>query len=375
MSYRCAETNFLVGLFPLFILLLPASVRANGDLDAKGRLMIDYSTYDGVHNEGVNGRQAYIRRARIGLDHDSERGWQAELEVDYDSSSGEIDLKDAKVEFDINQNLAITVGHFKENFSLENTTSSNDIQTLERSTATETFSPGRNFGMSLEGDFRHWYWQFGVFQATVDDNETAHSAITGRSALQLFSSPNGLVHIGVSASQRQMGGQEYEVNEPIAIPEGDKVIESKAYSVNKIQSMAIEGAWVYRRFSLQTEYFAQQIEPEITQGLENPIFDGYYITTSWFLTDHTRQYKNGAFEGFSPHGDERGIEIVARFSEIDLRDQQEGVFANSQLLALNYYLSESVKVLAEYSISEVESPNPDETGDGKAFTVRVSYKF
>lgn len=354
---------------------VPVVAFGAGDLDIKGRLMIDYSTFDGVHNEGSQGAQWYIRRARIGLDHDSERGWQAELEVDYDPSSGEIDIKDAMIEFALNNDLALMVGQFKENFSLENTTSSNDLHTLERSVATEAFSPGRNFGAALEGDYSDWYWQVGLFQAAINDKERAQNALTGRSALRLFKTDNGLVHLGVSLSHRDMGGEDYEINEPIAVAKGDKIIESRDYAAETINTMALEGAWVYKRFSVQTEYFAQEIKPVARTIGKDPVFDGFYIATSFFLTGHRRHYKNGSFEGFEPVADERGVELVARYSQIDLRDQQQGVKAHSYQVALNYYLSEDVTLLIEASASDVDSPDPDENGDGNAITARAIYKF
>ncbi len=367
------------GGLALFLALVlpwvPITAFGAGDLDIKGRLMIDYSTFDGVHNEGSQAAQWYIRRARIGLDHDSERGWQAELEIDYDPSSGEIDIKDAMIEFALNPNLALMVGQFKENFSLENTTSSNDLQTLERSVATEAFSPGRNLGVALEGDYGDWYWQLGLFQAAINDKERARNALTGRSALRLFKTDDGLVHLGVSFSHRDMGGEDYEVNEPIAVPKGDKIIESRGYAAETINTMALEGAWVYKRFSVQTEYFAQQVEPEARTIGEDPVFDGFYISTSLFLSEHRRHYKNGSFEGFEPVADERGVELVARYSQIDLRDLQHGVKAHNYLVALNYYLSEDVTLLLEASASDVDSPNPDEAGDGNAITARAIYKF
>ena len=355
-----------------------SSVSAAGDMDVKGRLMIDYARYDGVHNEGQQGDDWFVRRARIALDHDSERGWEAQLEVDFDADSNEVDLTDAYFKYALTDSLDVQFGKMKESFGLENTTSSNDIQTLERSVGTDVFSPGRNYGVALIGDHSSLYWQLGIFQSARDENEKSSYAYTLRTAFSPVHSKQSVLHLGLSATLRDMAGEDYEINSPIEISVGDKIIESDEYTLDSMQTYALEGAWTYKRFSVQSEYFKQYLKQERSEGAtigDDPDFAGFYTTLSVFFTDHTREYKNGSFEGFNPVGDEHGVELVARYSEIEILDAGEGVVADSLAVTLNYYLSKDVRLLLETSFTDVESSDPDENGKANATSFRVMYKF
>lgn len=346
---------------------------AGGDLDVGGRMMVDYSTYDGLHNDGLRGDDWYIRRARMYLKHDSERGWEGELEVDFDPENGEIDVKEAALEYELSSSTKLSFGKMKETFGLLNSTSSNEILMLERSAASEIFSPGRNYGIALEYETGYFHNNLGVYQTTQDDEGKSHHAVTLRSVYNPVDSDTTTLHFGISGTQRDLGGDNYEVNDPIEVPVGDKFVESPEYALDSLTTVAYEAALIFKRFSLQSEIFQQSLDPIESDGSVK--YDGYHAYASLFLTNHRQQYKNGSFDGFSPHGKEHGIELAAGVSEVNLVHDGAGMIANSVSLSLNYYLSETVRFILHTAKVDLDSSEPDEMGSANSTSLRLIYEF
>lgn len=357
----------------LLLGLIQSSYGASGDLDVGGRIMVDYHRFDGLHNDDLQGDDWHIRRARINVSHDSERGWEGELEIDIDPDSGEVDIKEAAFEYKVSSSTKVFFGKMKEGFGLLNSTSSNDIYMLERSIASEIFSPGRNMGIAMEYEKGDFFNTFGIYQTHQDDENKSHHAFTLRSVYNPVDTDSLTLHLGISATQRNLGGDNYEVNDSIEVPVGSKFVESPEYSLDKLNTYAYEGAVIYKRFSFQTEYFQQSLEP--MEGAAAVDYDGFHAYASWFLTNHRQQYKNGSFDGFSPHGKETGWELVAGVSEVNLVNDGAGMIVNSASLSLNYYLSETVKFVLHTAQVEVDSSEPEEVGDGNSTSLRLVYQF
>lgn len=368
-------SNKIPSAFYLIIPLLSWSSNqclAKEDMDVTGRVMLDYSQFDGIHNDDKSGSDWYVRRARMGIKHDSGRAWQASVEFDFDEKKDEVAVLEAVFEYQLASSTTLYFGKFKESFGLENTTSSNDISTLERSTATEIFSPGRNFGVAIEYATERFYNNFGVFRSAQDEEDQSLYAYTLRSVVNPVKNDRWIAHLGISATQRDMSGQWYEINEPMEIPVGDKFLESPTYLIENLQAVAFESALVYKRFSFQSEYFQQTLEPELQSDVE---YDGYYVALGLFLSNHMRTYKNGSFDGFKPRNTESGVEIVGRYGEVTLLDDGDGMIAESLSLTLNYYLDKNVHFVLHAAKVETDSSNPKDIGDGNSATFRVVYKF
>jgi len=343
------------------------------DLDIEGRLMFDYSQYDGVNNRNRMAEQWYIRRTKIDIAHNNAMGWEAKIELDYDSEKNEMTLQEAFIDIELAHEWKLVIGKHKESFGIENTTSSNNISTLERSMVTDAFSPGRNNGISLEGGSNSFYTQIGLFSTVTDENDKTHHAITARAISTPINTNQHLLHLGASASFRNMAMQEYQIDESMQIYRARKIIESATFNPENVSTYATEAAFIYQRASAQTEYFEQHIN-DTEHNEKTTTLSGYYILFSLFLTDHHRNYKNGAFKGM-PSSTKNAWELAARYSHIDTYENYEGVNANGTTLTLNYYYNDDIRIMGEASHSDVKSDQESKTGSGNSLGIRLIYNF
>lgn len=363
--------------YSLAVALLALPSIATSAPDINGRIMLDYSFFDGVHNNHAKGSEWEIRRARIGLKHKHNENWEAELEVNIDNENESVSVTDGYLQYKGWNFADITFGKMKEAFGLENTTSSMDISTMERSVVTEVFKPGRNFGVELANDSKISSWNLGVFHTGEDQYGLDTFALTGRLTYSPINNPISVTHLGVSASSRDMQGSTHEVNEPLEVNTAGKIVESREVAVDTINQMSLEGAWVYKRFSIQGEWIRQDIEESalVEQRGGRVEFSGHYILLSYFVTGESRVYDGGSFGEVKPASARGAWELVSRYSSIDLMDMQQGTRANTALIGLNYYATSRVRLMLNVARAEVESSDPTESGNGNSVAFRAQYEF
>ena len=123
------------------------SADGKNSIQLMGRLHMDYRTYGSGYASGAaqndNLTDALdIRRARLGVKGQFEKDWKYEIQGTYgmadngmSSSATEVDI--AFVDYAANPALMFRAGKFKMPFSLEQLTSSNNIDFMERSFANQ----------------------------------------------------------------------------------------------------------------------------------------------------------------------------------------------------------------------------------------------
>ncbi len=338
--------------------------------------MLDYHLYEGVHNDNEPGSEWLIRRARLGVEH-SEGNWEGALEVEFDNEERSVEIKNANLTYEGWETVKVAIGKMKEPFSLEKRTSSLDISTLERSMVTDWFSPGRSIGAVVTEERSGYNWSAGMFRASEDEHGLDTYAATGQAALSPVNRPGAVVHLGISASVRDLDGDAREANEPMEIPPGNKIIETPEISLDDVASFSLEGALVAGPWSLQAEWLTQKSSGYLGEAvtLQDYDFSGYYVLGSYFLTGESRVYDGGSFDRPDPLGTSGAWELVARYGQIDLTDVAGGTFAESVLVGVNWYINENAKVAANLSVADVEGSNSDESGRGEAFSLRWQYEF
>lgn len=334
--------------------------------------------YAGVSDSdtGVN-----FRRARFGIGGTIYHS--VVFKADYDFAGGDADFKDVYVGLvDVPWVGSITVGHFKEPFSLEEIISSNHVSFLERGLP-NVFAASRNNGIMLANAAagERVTWAIGGFRDSDDfaNGFGADSAynLTGRvTGLPLYQDDGRqLAHLGLAYSHQFRNDDEVRYRaRPESASFPARLADSGAVVADGVDLLAPEAAVVWGPLSLQAEYFQTWVDA--TAG-DDPRWHGYYVYASYFLTGESRTYETdeGIFgrtrpaRNFALDGSGWGAwEVLLRYSNLDV--EQEGNELDDVTVGLNWQLNPNARVMANYVHGDV-----DGSGNANILQMRFQVDF
>ncbi|MBN1443605.1 MAG: porin [Planctomycetes bacterium] len=346
-----------------------------------GRIQLDTAFYEvrsDLKNAVADSQDGIeFRRARIEISGDLYKYFEFKLQYDFAARNanvtegGVVGFKDVFMGVtDLPYAWApnVRVGHFKEPFSLEELTSSNDISFMERSLA-NVFAPARNAGaMAHKTAFDdRMLWAVGIFRETDDrgfDAGDGQYNATGRiTALPLWMMEDAyqLLHLGVAYSYRNPNGDERRYRQRPESHLAQRYVDTGTFGVREEHRIGLEAALVIDSLSLQAEYMHS--ECNATGGLTDMDFDGFYVMASYIVTGEHRPYDQaaGIFKRVKPSsnvfdGGTGAIELVARYSYLDLGGKSgvDGGTIHDVTAGTGWYLNPNYKVIAEYIFSHLE---------------------
>lgn len=344
-----------------------------------------------------------FRRARLYLSGAVYENLQFKFQ--YDFAGGDADFEDVYLE--LNQLPAVhnlRIGQFKEPFSLEELTSSNNVTFMERALP-NTFAPGRGTGAMIHRAFlgapgaQRLTAAAGIFRPTDDfgnDSDDGGYAGTARITGLPWYRDGGrkLLHLGASYTHRNVD-ENLRIRQRPEAHGSDRFVDTGDFDVDTVDSYVLEGALVHGPFSLQSEYFASAVDTELRGDRD---FDGFYVQASYLLTGEHRPYEHadGAFGGVVPRenfiwfGADRGWgawELALRYSSIDLHDGRNdfleriarvnravrGGEEDNFTVGLNWYLNPNARIMWNYVHAELDSDVYD--GDLGIFQTRFQLAF
>ncbi|MBC2763924.1 MAG: porin [ANME-2 cluster archaeon] len=330
-----------------------------------GRVFVDAAYYDEDKNALGDGTE--LRKARIDTKGIIFGDWDYQFEIDF--ADGDADISDAYIRYNAFFPTRITVGQFKEPFSLEELTSSKFITFMERALPNE-FAPDRNIGIGIHTHGEVWTAAAGVFGEEFDDDADDEGdegwGVTGRLTYSPVHLDTRALHLGAAASYR-IPDDEKKVKFD-ARPESH-VTDIKYVDTDKIKNMdslikyGLEASGVLGPFSLQGEYIYTNIGRD--NGSEDVDFDGWYVYGSWFLTGESRHYKfkKGAFGRVTPMSKLGALELATRYSTIDLNDGPiTGGEGKNITFGFNYYFNPYIRLMLNYIIVDNDE-DADADGD------------
>lgn len=304
-----------------------------------GRIQVDYSQIqteeDGADSEMIV-NELELRRARLyAAGEVSDWAFKAQFNIGNDNGGTPEDLYIRYKGW--GKSAVVTVGKQKEPFSLEQLESSKDITLLERSSVMEQYAFGRNYGISLAGDWGFGYYALGVFEddESLDDKLTLNDpAITGRFVVNPLSTDNALIHLGVGYSHRSL--------------------QRVARNVELGASL---GA-----FHTQAEYFYAEQDLGETEASD----EGFYVQAAYVLTGEHRGYKKGAFKRIKPESDAGAWEVALRYDRGigKYKDYglDKGIEGEAVTAGINWYANNNVKVGLNYGYAVTEDAGIDDKG-------------
>lgn len=280
----------------------------------------------------------------------------------------------------------IQVGQFKEPFSLERLTSSNNVTFMERSLQSG-LEPRRNPGIGAYMHFldKRMTAAMGAFRIANGLGE----AFSGGSPYSLAARVTGLpwyedkgeklLHLGMSYAFDFRNGDEIRIRQRPSTKFGPRLVDTGKFITNDIVYLDPEIALVLGPLSVQAEYLHTFLNQ---QYIGDPQFTGWYVETSYFLTGEHRPYsrKEAKFKRLKPHhnfgwGEGSGwgaFQVAARVSQLDLNSGDvDGGRMQDVTFGLNWYLNPVVRVMFNYVYGDRE----DEPGSENVYQLRFQTSF
>ena len=359
-----------------------------GDRKVKvgGRIMVDYMFPDSSKKlESTLGEPivegAEFRRARLfaaGMLYE-----RIKFKAQYDFAGGDADFKDLYLELVKIPILGgLRIGHFHEQFSLSELTSSKYITFMERALPVEAFAPSRNLGFMVHNSVfdGRATWAGGIYKdagsfGDAKENNTWNITIRLTGTPWFADDGKKLFHLGGAYSYRNPNNQSVRFR---AHPESHlspRLVDTGTITgVDSVNQFGGEMALVFGPLSLQGEYILADVDRN--SGM-NPSFDGYYVYASYFLTGEPRPYKKGIFHRVKPKRDflsDHGIgaiEVAGRYTSLDLSDKGiSGGEIDDISIGLNWYLHPHARVMVNYVNADL-----DGVDEGSFYMARFQIDF
>jgi len=345
------------------------------NFDLSGQVMIDTDHYGAFFDSDAKNATTNVelRQAKITIKYKPLDNWKSKLQLKYsyeDSDHNEFEVADAYIAYTGFKWADITAGKMKEPFSLERLTGSTSLTTIERSMVTSAFSPGRSYGVKVGKNRKNYTWGLGFFQKKTDSDSTR--AATARATFAPVRNKKQIVHLGLSASIRDRQQKTFQIKESAEVHTADNIIRSARFNADKLHLTGLELAWQYQSVRFQAEFISEKVEPVIGQDWN---YFGYYLQASWFVTGESASYKKGSFKGVKPTSNIGALEVVARYSELDLRDHELGSRSSIIMAGVNYHWTKNIKLMVNYLTPDISGNTLHVDDSGDAISARLQLVF
>ncbi len=360
-----------------------------------GRLMLDAATYFNSVNTLANG--AELRRGRFAMNFQLWETWVAQFDVDF--ADGAVGVKDAWIGYQGIPNSLIRAGNFRAPFGLETLTSSRYITFMERA-LTDNFSPDRRIGIAYSFWQKRWHAEAGFFGPALEDTvdtigQDQTYSVTGRVVGRPYLHGNNFIHLGAAWSMMQpkaaanatlSDAHRWRVR---ARPEshvnrGRFIDTGQVTQVEHANLYGLEAVAAFGAVSIQAEYNQETLHRTVST-LPKPMYDGWYTFVSWFPTGERRPYDvpSGEFVRVIPRHKRGALELVARYSSMDLNDVDANVRGGKEEIftaGFNWYANANIRLMTNFlNVSNDEFAKGDRnyiTGDRfNVLQVRLQLNF
>ena len=345
-------------------------------------------------SNGVN-----ARRARIGFAGKAAGDWSYAFIYDAggNQDTTQRGIETAQIVYGGFKGVAIELGYSNTFFTLDQSTSSNDLLFLERTspsniaTNVNTGDNRSNLGVRFFGD-RYWLGGYLTGPLASSDSHTQLGERLGsfqRAAFQVLKGRDYSVHLGVGVDEL-IDGPTTGAGTPQTLTLSDQpelridpttllntgTIGSAAHPLSGAQVYDVETAATFGNLFYQGEYYHYDIQ---RRGLGDNSFDGGYAQVSWTLTGEQHRYnpQAGAYYRIMPahpfslkDGGLGAIELAGRVSYIDLNSSYDPTIAlasqsgaidggrqTGYTLGLNWYPNDLLRFMLDYNHTVFDRAN------------------
>jgi len=348
-----------------------------------GRLQYDLSLFDNDDRGDRNTSGTEVRRVWVDL---SGTLYDFDYKVEFDFANNELTSKSLFLAHKLGPGT-LTIGQFKQYFSLNDRTSSKYTTFMERSYLAQTLAPSYQTGIGYLGAIGHSSFSGTVYNLDNNDPDAADGM---GGSIRLTTAPvlsdSRVVHLGGSFAYEAYG-ENNDGSQPVLFrvrPAGHMSDASRTTLLAFDDGSDVDGykysiefAAVMGPLSFQSEYGGADYESDSVDGK----IQTYYGYVSYFLTGEHRAYsaKSGAFSRVSPGAASGAWELAARYDLIN--GKQHGAAAGEievegLTLGVNWYMNPYVRVMFDYTDSHIEDRDSGSTlDDTQALTARLALEF
>lgn len=367
-------------------------ISADGEtsINLTGRLHFDFRDYksDFANGKNVNtgtakfGDTFDMRRARIGFQGNLVKDLSYEV-VFNATTSDSTTLDTGWVNYTLSSPVQFRFGKFKQPFNLEELTSSNNIDFMERSYVNQ-IAPGKKLGMMVHGaPMTGFNYGVSVFQeGTAVSSSTANFQTAARVAFdiaKLADMKDSVLHVGVAGVNGKYDSTDGKILtvrslgrgiEPFAGASSGTFASNTALEVSK-SIQGLELAYANGPFKFQTE----TASTSYTGNNNGVTLDGKintsYVEVLYNITGEkwSDAYGNGIFTGIKPlsafkSGQGKGAwQVGLRTSSYDASDWKtalpssstNAIKGNTNTLGVTWFANQNMRVMLNHSITNFDN--------------------
>jgi phosphate-selective porin OprO and OprP len=286
-------------------------------------------------------------------------------------------LRVATLSHRFDERLVLTIGQQDEPFSLEAVGSAENLPMMERALP-NALAPAYHTGLLLRYETERGGAAGGVFGRTIGPGD----ADRGRGAsARAFASPvreaSWTVHVGSSLSWRTPGGGDgLRIRSlPESALTGTRLVDTGSIAdVRNVGTAGVELVVQRGPTTLQAEVLEATIARRTHPSRAR--LGGYYLAVGHFLTGERRRFDTGrgVWRGVDPSGDGGAVELVARWSELDLDDADvRGGSQRNVGIGLNWYPSKDLRLMANWL--RVRAADDDRLARARVVQFRMQIVF
>jgi len=328
----------------------------NFSINFSAGVLSDYTYFDqdskNIAQVGVQDNQFDLRAARVAL-YGSFKLLDEEFRYlltcgfsDYLTRDAKnlCNLFNASIFYDIPEDRGrISIGKMKEPWSYEMVGDSVALSQSER--FLKPFFQSRNIGIQYNNNYldKHGTYAVGIFNDWLDEDilfRDNSQQFTARVTLLPYISDDNMdyIHLAISSryNTKNHGKLRYKGQPESNV--ADIYVDTGTLDVNSAIESGVEFLWSYDGVSILGEYLQSNL---LSQSLDNPKFNGWYILGSWVLSGDSRRYDQdmGYAREILPRSDYGAIELMTRYSKLDLDDKTiHGGEMSKLTIGINWWL-------------------------------------
>jgi len=371
---------------------IPASAAADDSTFSAslgGRLHLDFATFDNDDRGIANKDDTEVRRAWLDV---SGKLQALNYKLEADVSGDRVEAKDVYLARAFGRAGTLTVGQFKQYFSLDDRTSSNYGSFLERGNAGTTLAPLYRLGASWQANPGDFTWAASLYSLeSIDAWQVKGRAAGGRVTWAPHPAAGDVLHLGLSLAHEAYDRPGADGVPALRIrprPAGHLSDQSRLTLIDfaagrdtDVEKWSLEYAQIRGPLSWQGEFSGATFNDSAQRG---KVLAGYGML-SWFLTGESKAYdrRTGRFARIKDIRHRGGaFELALRYDQMRGNQHLDGQpdlrrgSTQAWTLGGNWYLRDNLRfmlnVIQSHNRDRLSGTTVDRT---RAVTGRLQFDF